>query len=77
MVHAHTMLILFPTGFNILVGLAVLTLKSITRTDYLNCASYSSYKLHYINISLLFFLKQELRYKKTLRFPNFSESLIT
>lgn len=55
MVHAHTMLILFSTAFNILVGLAILTLKSITRTDYLNCASYSSYKLHYINISLLLF----------------------
>ena len=27
MVHAHTMLILFSTGFNILVGLAILTLK--------------------------------------------------
>ena len=55
MVHAHTMLILFSTAFNILVGLAILTLKSITRTDYLKCASYSSYKVHYINISLLFF----------------------
>ena len=55
MVHAHAMPILFSTAFNILVGLAILTLKSITRTDYSNCTSYSSYKLHYINISLLVF----------------------
>lgn len=42
MLQAHTMLILFSTAFNILVEVAILTLKSITKIDRLNCTSSSS-----------------------------------